>query len=236
METIMDKMTKGQFQKNQIPWNKGMKGVHFSKKTEFKVGMIPWNKGTEKAPQLSGVNHWNWKGGIVRICECGKPKSTSSRNFRNKCKECGLKTLSRKMMGNKNGIGHITTPEARRKMSIARINIPRKVFKDTKIELIMGELLSKYQIPHEKQVALCQVTIADFFLEKYQLAIFCDGCYWHGCKLHRSIDKSIMLNKRQNRVLRQSGISVMRFWEHDIHGQPERCIQKIINFINFKLQ
>ncbi len=35
-------------------WNKNLKGIHLSPQSEFKLG------------QLSGKNHWNWKGGISR--------------------------------------------------------------------------------------------------------------------------------------------------------------------------
>ena len=41
----------GSFKEGSIPWNKGLKGV-------TKV----WNKG-KKCPQISGSNHYNWKGG-----------------------------------------------------------------------------------------------------------------------------------------------------------------------------
>ncbi len=33
------------FEKGFVPWNKGLKDIHFSAKTEFKIGSIPWNKG-----------------------------------------------------------------------------------------------------------------------------------------------------------------------------------------------
>lgn len=33
------------FKKGHIPWTKGKKGLHLSKKTEFKKGMVSWNKG-----------------------------------------------------------------------------------------------------------------------------------------------------------------------------------------------
>jgi hypothetical protein len=36
-------MTK--FKVGNEPWNKGLRGIHLSKKTEFKKGISPWNKG-----------------------------------------------------------------------------------------------------------------------------------------------------------------------------------------------
>ena len=36
------------FKKGHIPWNKGKKGIHLSKKSEFKKGFTPWNKGLTK--------------------------------------------------------------------------------------------------------------------------------------------------------------------------------------------
>lgn len=45
-------MNKGQFKKNQKPWNRGLKGIHLSPDTEFKVG------------QFKGDEHPSWKGGV----------------------------------------------------------------------------------------------------------------------------------------------------------------------------
>ena len=52
---------------------KWKKGKHISPQTEFKKGITPWNKGKigvqvsirkgKKFLQISGKNHWQWKGG-----------------------------------------------------------------------------------------------------------------------------------------------------------------------------
>lgn len=65
----------GRIKMNLKPWNKNLKGIHLSPKTEFKIGIIPWNKGTNGLMAIpwnkgkenvmpSGKNHHQWKGGI----------------------------------------------------------------------------------------------------------------------------------------------------------------------------
>ena len=46
------KITKTSFKKGNVPWNKGLKGIHMSPATEFKKG------------ELTREKHPSWKGGI----------------------------------------------------------------------------------------------------------------------------------------------------------------------------
>jgi DNA mismatch endonuclease (patch repair protein) len=67
----------------------------------------------------------------------------------------------------------------------------------------------------------------DFLSVKYRLAIFVDGCFWHGCKTHGTTPKAnrewwlekIDSNRRRDRAivkrLRIAGWTVARFWQHD---------------------
>ncbi len=226
---ILQKNT-GKFEKGQKPWNSG---IHYSEELKKKMNFSgldkgrAWNKG-KKYPEFSGKNHWNWKGST--ICECGAKKSIPAKN----CQTCANIKISKRMLGNKHGLGTKHTLENRRKMSEYRVAHPIQVFKDTKIEVIIENLLQKYRIDYLKQAPLCKVTVSDFYLEDSKIAIFCDGCYWHGCKIHRSIDKAVKLNQNQNRVLMENGISVIRLWEHDIKNNPEDCISRIINLVTYK--
>ncbi len=70
----------------------------------------------------------------------------------------------------------------------------------------------------------------DFAFPKLRIALFVDGCLWHGCPKHCRIPannrsywvKKIQKNKerdaRNNRLLRGMGWSVIRIWEHEIAG------------------
>jgi len=73
----------------------------------------------------------------------------------------------------------------------------------------------------------------DFVFPKLKLAVFVDGCFWHGCPRCYSAPKSnrafwknkISRNRERDRLvartLRRSGWQVIRIWEHDLAGKNE---------------
>ena len=79
----------------------------------------------------------------------------------------------------------------------------------------------------------------DFLFRRNRLALFVDGCFWHGCPKHCKIpagnrgfwEKKFAANKardrRVNGVLRKLGWRVMRIWEHDLAKRGEACIRRI---------
>ena len=68
----------------------------------------------------------------------------------------------------------------------------------------------------------------DFAFPKQKLAVFVDGCFWHGCRKHGvqpKGNKEFWLSKlaankardqKVNRLLRAKGWRVLRIWEHDL--------------------
>jgi DNA mismatch endonuclease (patch repair protein) len=66
----------------------------------------------------------------------------------------------------------------------------------------------------------------DFVFPRQKLAVFVDGCFWHGCPVHATWPdqnaafwrKKIFGNRRRdrivNRTLQQQGWRVLRIWEH----------------------
>ncbi len=66
----------------------------------------------------------------------------------------------------------------------------------------------------------------DFVFRQARLAVFADGCFWHGCPKHATKPannrvfwkKKLAGNKTRdrvvNRMLRRTGWHVLRIWEH----------------------
>lgn len=78
----------------------------------------------------------------------------------------------------------------------------------------------------------------DFTFPKERLAIFVDGCFWHGCPRHATFPatrrafwlKKFADNKardrRMNRELRQLGWRVLHIWEHELK-HPQKCLRRV---------
>ena len=74
----------------------------------------------------------------------------------------------------------------------------------------------------------------DFVFRKERLAIFVDGCFWHGCSRcyrlpsqHRAYwREKVRLNRnrdrRAGRELRELGWTILRVWEHSLENQSGR--------------
>jgi DNA mismatch endonuclease (patch repair protein) len=68
----------------------------------------------------------------------------------------------------------------------------------------------------------------DFTFPKQKLAVFVDGCFWHGCSKHCNIPannrafwkRKFFANKLRDhlvtRTLRSQGWRVLRIWEHNL--------------------
>lgn len=86
----------------------------------------------------------------------------------------------------------------------------------------------------------------DFVFYASRLAIFVDGCYWHGCSKHFRLPcqntefwkAKITANKnRDSRVkaqLREKGWTVLRIWEHELK-QPERVLNRVQTLLSRNL-
>ena len=87
----------------------------------------------------------------------------------------------------------------------------------------------------------------DFYFESARLAVFVDGCFWHGCAKCGHIPKTNQTfwaakidgnRKRHRKVKRQltaQGIGSLRFWEHQLQEDVHRCVDMIFNRLHDQL-
>lgn len=82
--------------------------------------------------------------------------------------------------------------------------------------------------PKESGVGKKSYVRPDFVFPILRLAVFVDGCFWHGCPLHATQPKNnaafwgkkLAANHARDqlvtRMLRKKGWRVLRLWEHDL--------------------
>lgn len=79
----------------------------------------------------------------------------------------------------------------------------------------------------------------DFVFRQRRLAVFVDGCFWHGCKHCQKKpssnkvfwDAKIRHNRDRDRtvtrILQQKGWFVSRIWEHELRANTRKAFKKI---------
>lgn len=109
----------------------------------------------------------------------------------------------------------------------ARMSKQRR--RDTGAELLVRHLLHARGVRYRVDVRLekdfrCK---ADMAWKTLRLAVFIDGCFWHGCPEHatkpraneewwrRKLEGNVARDRRIDAELAARGWSVMRFWEHE---------------------
>lgn len=81
---------------------------------------------------------------------------------------------------------------------------------------------------------------ADLVFTRARLAVFIDGCYWHGCPEHGTASKTnalywsekIQRNRDRdvdtNRRLHDAGWEVLRIWEHEDPKVAAEAVTRIV--------
>lgn len=81
---------------------------------------------------------------------------------------------------------------------------------------------------------------ADMVFTRAKVAVFIDGCFWHGCPRHYQpsksnveywipkIDANRNRDEQMNALLAAAGWTVLRFWEHE---QPDTVAARIVEIV-----
>ncbi|MEU8473488.1 very short patch repair endonuclease [Streptomyces hygroscopicus] len=115
--------------------------------------------------------------------------------------------------------------------------------RDTKPELLLRRALHRrglrYRVSTRPLPKLRRT--ADVVFTKVQVAVFVDGCFWHGCpEHHRPATKQnsdfwrqkVAGNRARDRetdlILQEAGWSVIRVWEHEDPEEAAARITKVV--------
>lgn len=83
----------------------------------------------------------------------------------------------------------------------------------------------------------------DIVFVSARVAVFVDGCFWHGCPQHGSIPKTnrkfwkekingnIVRDKEVTAKLEELGWTVLRFWTHELKENLESVLVKVANTV-----
>lgn len=110
--------------------------------------------------------------------------------------------------------------------------------RDTKPELAIRRILHKQGLRYRVNVRPLQDVrrTADIVFRPAKVAVFVDGCFWHGCATHKRLPKSntefwkakieanVLRDRETNIVLKHNGWLVLRVWEHE---NPETAACRI---------
>jgi DNA mismatch endonuclease (patch repair protein) len=79
----------------------------------------------------------------------------------------------------------------------------------------------------------------DFYFSESMVAVFLDGCFWHGCARcghvpgknrpfwKAKIERNRQRDRDSDRHLREIGVTPIRFWEHELAESPGECIRRL---------
>jgi DNA mismatch endonuclease (patch repair protein) len=81
----------------------------------------------------------------------------------------------------------------------------------------------------------------DFIFPSVRLAIFVDGCFWHGCPRcarpphsnkkywREKVARNRIRDKQVSGSLRHAGWHVMRMWEHEVQRSSELIVGRVLH-------
>src|SRR4051794_31711101 len=126
----------------------------------------------------------------------------------------------------------VLTPDQR------RLNMSRIRAKNTKPEKSLRSALHmrgfRFRV-HRKDLP----GSPDIVFARHKIAVFVDGCFWHGCPKHSArpstnrqfwmdkIEANRMRDTRAASELRKLGWKVVRIWEHEVKQDVSRAIRSI---------
>jgi len=113
--------------------------------------------------------------------------------------------------------------------------------RDTSPELAVRQLLHATGLRYRVDFApLGGRRRADIVFTRKRVAVFIDGCFWHGCPIHATrpktnadywgpkLDRNVERDLETTASLESAGWTVLRFWEHEAPTNVAEAISKAV--------
>lgn len=109
--------------------------------------------------------------------------------------------------------------------------------RNTEPEMILRSLLWKAGLRYRLHFRLPGSPDLVFLCQR--LAIFVDGCFWHGCPQHYTgpvknadfwkskLHRNVRRDREANRALEHLGWTVLRIWEHEVTQDRETAVERV---------
>ena len=133
-------------------------------------------------------------------------------------------------------------PESKASSRAVRTNMQANRGRDTGPELALRSLLYaaglRYRVNARPVPEIRRR--ADVVFPKDRVAVFVDGCFWHGCPEHSrpaktnaatwsaKIEGNRARDAETNALLRSAGWTVLRVWEHDDASEAARMVAHVV--------
>ncbi|MDT0116592.1 very short patch repair endonuclease [Microbacterium sp. PRF11] len=120
-----------------------------------------------------------------------------------------------------------------------RSNRPRDTSLELRVRRALHAVGLRYRVDFAPLVGLR--SRADIVFTRARVAVYLDGCFWHGCPLHGTTPKtnaSYWVPKlERNRArdlevtaaLTEAGWTVMRFWEHEDERAVVHAVRAVVS-------
>jgi DNA mismatch endonuclease (patch repair protein) len=115
--------------------------------------------------------------------------------------------------------------------------------RDTEPEVALRSALHRlgYRFRKDHPVRIGRRLIRpDIVFTKRKVAIFVDGCFWHGCPIHGrqpkencdywlpKLEENSRRDRAQTAALEDAGWRVLRFWEHEDAQKAVGLVQRVV--------
>jgi DNA mismatch endonuclease (patch repair protein) len=118
-----------------------------------------------------------------------------------------------------------------------RANRRRDTLPELRIRSLLHARGLRYRVDRPIRIDGARSIRPDIVFAGARIAVFVDGCYWHGCPEHHQPSRSNVSyweakiggnrerDRRQDRLLAAAGWTVLRVWEHE---DPVDAVGRIV--------